>query len=300
VTVRSATAELLLAGRGDALQRLPALHDRLRRAATVGELLAHGAQLAREECAFGRAVVVGVRDGRLDPAASDPIAHEESDVLRRRLLAVVPELGPDSLEGALLRHPTRPVPYERPSVLAERLGLDEPAFGCLAPEGRLAGILVLDRPGEPVTSADRVVVRLFGAMLAVVLEQVVQRARVAELFAELRYLTVSAQALATEAFDGPITLPVHGRHLPAFRNVGAQAAGPGPAARALLNEREVAVAELVAQGRSNREIAEHLFLSTETVKDHVARIARKLGAANRVDAAVRFLGLDQRPPTGGR
>jgi DNA-binding NarL/FixJ family response regulator len=74
----------------------------------------------------------------------------------------------------------------------------------------------------------------------------------------------------------------------------------GDRARSLLSEREAEIAVLLAQGRSNPEIAEKLFLSTETVKDNVGRIVRKLGATNRVEAAVAFLGLVERPPTGGR
>jgi DNA-binding CsgD family transcriptional regulator len=42
---------------------------------------------------------------------------------------------------------------------------------------------------------------------------------------------------------------------------------------------------------SNREIGERLFISPDTVKDHVARVVRKLGASNRVEAVARFVAL---------
>ncbi|MEW1832112.1 LuxR C-terminal-related transcriptional regulator [Streptomyces sp. NPDC088196] len=42
---------------------------------------------------------------------------------------------------------------------------------------------------------------------------------------------------------------------------------------------------LVARGMSNREIASALFISPETVKDHVRAIRAKLGAPTRVHAA---------------
>jgi len=48
-------------------------------------------------------------------------------------------------------------------------------------------------------------------------------------------------------------------------------------------EREV-LAGLVA-GRTNREIAEALFISTKTASVHVSNILRKLGVANRSEAA---------------
>ncbi|MFL5805604.1 MAG: LuxR C-terminal-related transcriptional regulator [Roseiflexaceae bacterium] len=58
-----------------------------------------------------------------------------------------------------------------------------------------------------------------------------------------------------------------------------------------LSPREIEVLRLVAQGASNRAIAERLVLSEETVKSHVARILRKLDVASRTQAAARTLGL---------
>ena len=43
--------------------------------------------------------------------------------------------------------------------------------------------------------------------------------------------------------------------------------------------------ELVAQGRTNREIGGELFISEKTVSVHVSRILAKLGAGNRAQAA---------------
>jgi DNA-binding NarL/FixJ family response regulator len=58
-------------------------------------------------------------------------------------------------------------------------------------------------------------------------------------------------------------------------------------------EREVLV--LVSQGRTNREIAENLFISEKTASVHVSNILPKLGAANRAEAGAkaRALGLDR-------
>ncbi|GAA0592656.1 response regulator transcription factor [Kribbella sandramycini] len=51
-----------------------------------------------------------------------------------------------------------------------------------------------------------------------------------------------------------------------------------------ISDREIDVLRLLAQGRSNREIALDLFLSEATIKTHLVRIYRKLGAANRAAA----------------
>ncbi|WP_109004975.1 response regulator transcription factor [Streptomyces rishiriensis] len=51
-----------------------------------------------------------------------------------------------------------------------------------------------------------------------------------------------------------------------------------------LSGREVEVVRLLAEGLSNRSIAEALFLSEATVKTHLVRVYRKLGADNRAAA----------------
>ena len=59
------------------------------------------------------------------------------------------------------------------------------------------------------------------------------------------------------------------------------------AGRALLSDRERQVLEMVAAGATNREIADRLFLSPHTVKDHTSAVYKKIGARNRAQAIVR-------------
>jgi len=51
-----------------------------------------------------------------------------------------------------------------------------------------------------------------------------------------------------------------------------------------LTTREVEVLRQVAGGNRNRDIAEHLFISEETVKVHVKHVMDKLGASDRTEA----------------
>ena len=53
-----------------------------------------------------------------------------------------------------------------------------------------------------------------------------------------------------------------------------------------LSGREIEVLQLVADGRSNKDIGEALGLSALTVKSHLARIARKLGTGDRAEMVV--------------
>ena len=52
-----------------------------------------------------------------------------------------------------------------------------------------------------------------------------------------------------------------------------------------LSRREVEVLSLVAAGKGNREIAERLFVSPNTVANHVRSILTKTNTANRTEAA---------------
>jgi DNA-binding NarL/FixJ family response regulator len=53
-----------------------------------------------------------------------------------------------------------------------------------------------------------------------------------------------------------------------------------------LTDRERQVLYLMAQGRSNQEIADSLFIGTETVKTHVGNTLAKLGARDRIQAVI--------------
>jgi len=59
---------------------------------------------------------------------------------------------------------------------------------------------------------------------------------------------------------------------------------PSAKAAAGLTERELGVLSLMAEGRSNHEIAERLFVTDKTVEHHLASIYSKLGVHSRTAA----------------
>ncbi|HEY6780157.1 MAG TPA: response regulator transcription factor [Thermoleophilaceae bacterium] len=84
------------------------------------------------------------------------------------------------------------------------------------------------------------------------------------------------EAIGVVAADGTYLDPQLGARLAATSAAAGRAASE-------LTEREVEVLRLIARGRTNREMAERLFLSVRTVESHRARIQRKLGRSRRSD-----------------
>jgi len=60
---------------------------------------------------------------------------------------------------------------------------------------------------------------------------------------------------------------------------------PGAQRRCRLTRREIGILRIVAEGRSNREVAKLLWVSDQTVKFHLANIYKKLGVRNRTEAS---------------
>ena len=112
------------------------------------------------------------------------------------------------------------------------------------------------------------------------------------------YLTKDADrtdiAQALRAAVGGLTVfdpRVHATLLAATSGAAATSAAPrsAPATRPPdppdgLTQREVEILSLIAQGLTNGEIAERLFLSNHTIKTHINRIFAKTGSRDRVAA----------------
>ena len=101
--------------------------------------------------------------------------------------------------------------------------------------------------------------------------------------------------------EAPVSRVMAARLLDEFgRQARARAQAPAPTAE--LTARETEVLQLVARGRSNKEIAAELTISENTVKNHLKNILEKLHLENRVQAATYALrqGLAPKRPEGSR
>lgn len=77
-----------------------------------------------------------------------------------------------------------------------------------------------------------------------------------------------------------------GKLATAFRHEAEAVAPPPPDPLALLSPREREIADLIARGDSNKQIARELGIAETTVKIHVQHLLRKLELDSRVQAAV--------------
>ena len=71
-----------------------------------------------------------------------------------------------------------------------------------------------------------------------------------------------------------------------FRTIARPSGEAPPPERSPLSPRELEVLALVARGKPNREIAEDLYVSENTVKTHVANVLAKLHLRSRTEAAL--------------
>ena len=110
--------------------------------------------------------------------------------------------------------------------------------------------------------------------------------RVAESRAPLRAAMQSADALG---FDG---LAATARQ--ELRASGETSRGRPPNLRDRLTPQERQIAELVAEGLSNREIGQRLYLSHRTVGSHLYRMFPKLGIKSRAQVAGAVTGISRR------
>lgn len=109
-----------------------------------------------------------------------------------------------------------------------------------------------------------------------------------------RELAGSISAARLVSLDGDAHLPWVGDRMSVARALGSfltDTAAPDPAAAVLLSRREREVLRLVADGLSDREIADRIAVSHHTVHRHVANIRHKLGSGSRAAAVAEAVRL---------
>jgi DNA-binding CsgD family transcriptional regulator len=161
-------------------------------------------------------------------------------------------------------------------------------------KSRVVALLHVGRRGEDcVTSNDGDVLDAFASAYSLLHERMLNTERVQQQRTSIARaaarLTEEADRIAAAAISFDFDDDTRMEPLTEMRD---------SALAATLSDRERQVFESLVLGASNAEIAEELVITVETVKTHVKRILRKIGAINRSEAIALYLD-DARGPRRG-
>jgi DNA-binding CsgD family transcriptional regulator len=277
--------------------------ERLRECETPKELIAAAPGELCRSCGFTRAMVSRVRGSfwvpevlevveGIDPdegafhefvkTAEIRLAHMlmETELVRRRIPVLVTEPAADPHTYKPLVEVARSTSYVAAPIM---------------PTDRVIGFFHADRYGLelPVSPQDRDNLWSFAEHFGLLYERAVLVKRLESQRAQLRDALSSAASTLDELYAADIEL-ARNEETPAPAAFTDRPGGPRSRLEALITAREREVLTLMADGRTNKQIAEVLVLSEGTVKSHVKRILRKLHVSNRAEAVARFLQLTAR------
>lgn len=262
-----------------------------------------------EACGFTRSMISAVRGSRwvpltlhtrddLDARASEfsayvesdaeiPLANmlAETDVVRRRAAVLIDE----RLVGTRAFKPIIEIARSPAYVVAPILA-----------EGRTIGFMHADRVGQcrPVDEDDRRHIQAFTSELAVLYQCAVWEEKLADrsrrALVEMDRATEALKVVASPRAGLPVTPDRSGGVGSGGEGGRAEGAVDAPTAareERFLTAREYEVLEHVADGATNRVIAQRLSLSEDTVKTHVRSVLRKLRVSSRGAAVALYLQL---------
>jgi DNA-binding CsgD family transcriptional regulator len=288
------------AGSAPALDRVRVALDHLRRLTSPRDILAAAARELSSVSELERVVVSGIREGAMVAEAVEirgdehraaealqalrahPVRLEhpliEAELLRRRRATIVTGAGAD--------------PRVDPTMTTI-MGWDAYVAAPIAVRSSVIGVLHADRGlGRPLEAEHRDAVWEFALGLARVYDSATlrrtlrsERERIGRLLESLGERSRALSEAPLELVPRPATSPT----APASAADGERSARPG--AEQVLTRRELEILDLLAEGRSNRAIADELVISPGTVKFHVNSILRKLRVANRAEAVSRYFAL---------
>jgi LuxR family transcriptional regulator, regulator of acetate metabolism len=299
--------------RSEALARVQAVLAGLREVTSPGAMLARAPMTLCAGSRFTRAILSVVRDARMVPEA----AHFAGDA--QAAVAVLAELQANPvvlehplIENELLRRRRATIVLDaavHPRVdrrTAELMRWRSYAAAPLVVGANVIGVIHADRgPELELDVLDRDVLWEFATGLAQSYESASLRRTLRREREQMREFLEWCGARSGALTDAPITLapsepaPLPGGAPNDADGVAEPLAGADPAAgrddrvvfAGLLTRRELDVLRLLAEGSTNRAVADELVLSEATVKFHVNSILRKLRAANRAEAVARYLAL---------
>jgi DNA-binding CsgD family transcriptional regulator len=273
-------ARVMRDGHGGKVVR--SLTEGIRRMKKAGSLQGLGRQACTELCdalGFDNALLSFVDDDGFVVEESDHSVGGPTVIQRRGCVA----------EGHCirLRDTIRTNEDDAPAAPGYRdlLGSEQYLVAPVITESRVVALLHVSRRGEGTLSArDIDVLDTFASAYSLLHERMLNTERVQQ----QRTSIARAAARLTEEADriaaAAISLDIECGH-----RAEPPTIAPDSALAAALSDRERQVFERLVLGASNAEIADELVITVETVKTHVKRILRKIGAINRSEAIALYM-----------
>jgi DNA-binding CsgD family transcriptional regulator len=301
--------------RFEALGKAHAAAAALRQFTSPHELLLQAPAALCNGSGFHRVILSAVRGSELHPLAArftdDPdsgrravdqlraepihLEHQllETDVLRRK--------------RAMLVHNSLVNPRVDPRVPQALGGADAYVAAPLLAGTRVVGIVHASCPAaHQLDALDRDVLWEFTSLLSRVHESAELRRTLRSERTELSRFLEWLNARSVSLAQAPVTFSVYADQgeQPPQQQAPSEQWTPAASDRrddrlifeGLLTRRELEVLRLLAEGGTNRAIADALVVSDATIKFHTRSILRKLRVANRAEAVARYLAMVGAPP----
>jgi DNA-binding CsgD family transcriptional regulator len=290
--------------RFDALARVQSVIGELREITSPSAMLTRAPAALCEGSTMKRAILSLVRGGRMI-AESVYFSGDArgAGAVREQLRANPLRLEHPLIETELLRRRRATIVLDahlHPRVdddLARLMEWRSYAAAPLVIGSQVIGVIHADRgPEAKLDVLDRDVLWEFTSGLGQAYENATLRRMLRHEREQTRQFLEWLGARSGELTDAPVTLAAAQY---SSRSPSQQLEEPAPPEgrddrmvfEGLLTRRELDVLRLLAEGHSNRELADALVISTGTVKFHVNGILRKLRVANRAEAVSRYLRL---------
>jgi DNA-binding CsgD family transcriptional regulator len=303
VALERTLVEFRAQARSERLDALANVSDallRLRQVVGAEELLPAAISELCQSCDFDRGLILKPEGQHLRVAAAfDPSDRARTD----QLVGTAVALDRRTIEAEAIRRRGAAVVGGQPvedgshSTLSKWRGAAPRLAVAVLSAGQVLGVASVDRAltARPFRRIDHDSLAGFSLGLGYALERAMLTRRLMSQGEEVARLARAAATLASDMAKPELRLDA--RHPGTASDIaGALLAPPPSSTNDLLSIREQEVLELMATGATNSQIAAALFVSDETVKSHVKRIFRKLGATNRAQAVGFLRGDSGHPP----
>jgi DNA-binding CsgD family transcriptional regulator len=273
----------------------------LRAIGSTDQMLAKAPEAVCTYCGFKAAILWRVEEGVATPVSAYSVKDQRFfEKVKRfcgkfaplRLDAMVLETDMLRRRGALIVHDA----LNDPRVIRELTrasNIRSYVAAPVMPEGRVIGFLHASTL-EVDDILDRDVLWAFAEGYGYALERTILLRRLHEQGERIRELVVSTESALAEIREAGLQISTASAGLEEAESVPVRSAlfsAPDSRMHQLLTRRELEIMELLAQGETNRQIADRIVVSEGTVKSHVSQILRKMHAANRAEAVSKFMRL---------